>query len=128
MHIALCCDTDIQATEQILREWGEVDIFRKEENSRAAGQQLTDFLSSGGHCDLAVVSMDGSEGLRNCMFIKRHKENLPVLWISDDKRLYMESRRIGVEEFLIRPVPGGMLRKIINYMLEGVIFNADIPV
>ncbi len=128
MRIALCCDANTQAVEQILKERGEVDVFQNEKKGQSAGQKLSGYLSCGGHCDLAVVSLDSAAGIHNCRYIKEHQRNLPVLWISEDKGLWPESRRIGVEEFLVKPVPDGMLRKIINHMLEGVKYYADMSV
>ena len=117
MHIALCCDTDVKAKEQLLDEYGEVTVCPGDFD-RPPGVELAYHLARGHPCDLAVVMLDGAAGMLCCRQIKERQKSLLVLWISEQEEFWEESRRIGVAEFLINPVPEGMLRKVVKHLLE----------
>ncbi|MCI8506459.1 MAG: response regulator [Lachnospiraceae bacterium] len=119
MKIALYCDTGTQAIEQVLREWGAVIVWKGGLDGQPENQ-LSQVPSPDTSCDLAVVALDGVTGVRNCRKLKEWRKSLPVLWIADQEAFWRESRRIGVEEFLVKPVPDKTLCKVIGHMLSNI--------
>lgn len=117
MHIALCCKQDTEPIKQALSAFGEVTVFEGAWD-RQPSVQLACYLARGEPCDLAVVALDGAAGMHDCKQIKSHQKDLPVLWISEQEEFWKESQRLRVEEFLVKPVPEGMLKKIVGHMLE----------
>lgn len=117
MHIALCCNGDVQSLEQTLSAFGEVVVFSGEWD-RPPSVQLAYYMTRGRPCDLAVVALDGAAGMLDCKQIKGFDKKLPVLWISEQEEFWKESNRMGVEEFLVRPVPEGMLRKVAEHLIR----------
>ncbi|MGL5259908.1 MAG: hypothetical protein ACRC7V_07345 [Lachnospiraceae bacterium] len=116
MNIALCCHENSEELRVTLGFYGKVVVFSGLWD-RTPGVQLAEYLIQNKPCDLAVVVLDGAEGMNDCRKIKNYKKDLPLLWISDQDAFWAESRRMGVEEFLVKPVPEGMLQKVVEHLL-----------
>lgn len=127
MHIALCCNSDTEHLKNVLSEYGEVIVFFGARD-RLPGVDLGYYLIRGEPCDLVVVAMDGAAGMNDCWQIKRIKKDLPILWISEQDGFFQESRRIGVEEFLVKPVPDGMLKKCVKHLLKEMQYREPVEV
>ncbi len=117
MVIALCCPEDTERIKQTLSTCGEVVVFNGAQD-RSPSVQLAYYLARGEPCDLAVVAQDGAAGMNDCQHIKGRRKELPVLWISEQEAFRLESRRIGVEAFLVKPVPEVLLKQTIARLLE----------
>lgn len=98
--IALICDGCERHWTRILTYWDEVRSFPD-------GIALVYYLQHGGDCSLAVVAVDGSQGMAYATYAKHMRPELPVLWMTDQAGFLRQRDRIPVEGFLVKPLPRG---------------------
>ena len=67
--IALICDSWENFWREVLSPWGEIKTF-------SDGVTLAYYLQHGGPCDLAVVAVDGADGMNYCDYA-RHIRSSP---------------------------------------------------
>lgn len=117
MVIALCGNENTERMKRTLSTCGEVVLFKGAQD-RPPSVQLAYYLARGEPCDLAVVARDGAAGMNDCQHIKGRQKDLPVLWISEQEMFRLESRRMGVEAFLVKPVPMETLEKVVMHLRD----------
>lgn len=98
--ITLICDREQPFWERTLSRWDEVRVFPD-------GVALAYYLHHQGPCGLAVVAVDGADGMNCCAYAKHMRPAVRVLWVSQDPDFAPQSRRMGVEGFLAKPLPRG---------------------
>lgn len=95
--IALLCDTSEDFWISLLSAWEQVQVFPD-------GVALAYYLQKGGECSLALVAVDGAEGMNWTTYAKHQRPALPVIWVSEQEGFEPQSRRIPVDGFLTKPV------------------------
>ena len=75
------------------------------------GVTLAYYLQHGGPCDLAVVAVDGADGMNYCDYARHIRPGVRVLWVTQDADFAPRSQRMGADGFLVKPLPGAS-RKI----------------
>lgn len=109
--IALLCDTSKDFWIGLLSTWEQVQVFPD-------GVALAYYLQKGGECSLALVAVDGAEGMNWSTYAKHQRPSLPVIWVSEQAEFEPQSRRIPVDGFLTKPVEqeqlSGLLKDILG--------------
>ena len=98
--IALSCDSWENFWMQVLCPWGEIKTF-------SDGVTLAYYLQHGGPCDLAVVAVDGADGMNYCDYARHIRPGVRVLWVTQDADFAPRSQRMGADGFLVKPLPRG---------------------
>lgn len=75
--IALICDSWENFWREVLSPWGEIKTF-------SDGVTLAYYLQHGGPCDLAVVAVDGADGMNYCDYARHIRPGVRVLWVTQD--------------------------------------------
>ena len=83
-----------------LSPWGEIKAFPD-------GVTLAYYLQHGGPCDLAVVAVDGADGMNYCDYARHIRPGVRVLWVTQDADFAPRSQRMGADGFLVKPLPRG---------------------
>lgn len=102
--IALICDSWENFWREVLSPWGEIKTF-------SDGVTLAYYLQHGGPCDLAVVAVDGADGMNYCDYARHIRPGVRVLWVTQDADFAPRSQRMGQMDFWSSPCPGAS-RKI----------------
>lgn len=76
--IALICDSWENFWREVLSPWGEIKTF-------SDGVTLAYYLQHGGPCDLAVVAVDGADGMNYCDYARHIRPGVRVLWVTQDR-------------------------------------------
>ena len=84
----------------MLSPWGEIKAFPD-------GVTLAYYLQHGGPCDLAVVAVDGADGMNYCDYARHIRPGVRVLWVTQDADFAPRSQRMGADGFLVKPLPRG---------------------
>lgn len=108
--IALICDAPKDFWIGVLSAWEQVQAFPD-------GVALAYYLQQGGECSLALVAVDGAEGMNWTTYAKHQRPSLPVVWISEQAEFEPQSRRIPVDGFLTKPVEQKHLTELITGIL-----------
>ena len=98
--IALICDSWENFWREVLSPWGEIKTF-------SDGVTLAYYLQHGGPCDLAVVAVDGADGMNYCDYARHIRPGVRVLWVTQDADFAPRSQRMGADGFLVKPLPRG---------------------
>ena len=98
--IALICDSWVNFWREVLSPWGEIKTF-------SDGVTLAYYLQHGGPCDLAVVAVDGADGMNYCDYARHIRPGVRVLWVTQDADFAPRSQRMGADGFLVKPLPRG---------------------
>ena len=72
--IALICDSWENFWREVLSPWGEIKTF-------SDGVTLAYYLQHVGPCDLAVVAVDGADGMNYCDYARHIRPGVRVLWV-----------------------------------------------
>lgn len=108
--IALIYDREPRLWRDALARWGPVRAFQD-------GVTLARYLQRDGPCSLAVVAADGAAGMNWTSYVKRARPALRVLWVTEQEAFRPQSRRIGAEGFLARPLPRGEPEETLTRLL-----------
>ncbi len=57
-----------------------------------------------GDCELAIVALDGAEGMEGAMLLRSAKPEIPVIWFSEDSAFGAQARRLGCAYFGKKPI------------------------
>ena len=98
--IALICDSWENFWREVLSPWGEIKTF-------SDGVTLAYYLQHVGPCDLAVVAVDGADGMNYCDYARHIRRGVRVLWVTQDADFAPRSQRMGADGFLVKPLPRG---------------------
>ena len=98
--MALICDSWENFWREVLSPWGEIKTF-------SDGVTLAYYLQHGGPCDLAVVAVDGADGMNYCDYARHIRPGVRVLWVTQDADFAPRSQRMGADGFLVKPLPRG---------------------
>ena len=98
--IALICDSWENFWREVLSPRGEIKAFPD-------GVTLAYYLQHGGPCDLAVVAVDGADGMNYCDYARHIRPGVRVLWVTQDADFAPRSQRMGADGFLVKPLPRG---------------------
>ena len=112
MNIALCCDADTAYLKEILSIFAEVTIFSGAFD-RPPCVQLA-YFSEKNTFDLVVVALNGASGLTDCQHIKARNKCLPILWITEQEDFIHASKRLFIEEFLVKPITEEEITKCVK--------------
>lgn len=108
--IALLCDEGKDLWIDLLSSWEQVRIFPD-------GVELAYYLRDNGECSLALVSVDGADGMNWAAYARHQRPGLPVVWVSEQAGFEPRSRRIPVDGFLTKPVDKKRLAEILTDLL-----------
>ena len=75
------------------------------------GVTLAYYLQHGGPCDLAVVAVDGADGMNYCDYARHIRPGVRVLWVTQDADFAPAASAWGQMDFWSSPCPGAS-RKI----------------
>ncbi|UQT48691.1 hypothetical protein M5E87_00545 [Flavonifractor plautii] len=102
--IALICDSWENFWREVLSPWGEIKTF-------SDGVTLAYYLQHVGPCDLAVVAVDGADGMNYCDYARHIRPGVRVLWVTQDADFAPAVSAWGRTDFWSSPCPGAS-RKI----------------
>jgi len=72
-------------------------------------------LGSQDAADLIIVTVDGAEGMEGAMASKRLRDDVPVIWISDDANFGVQSHRLGCTFFAVKPITEQVMANAIHH-------------
>lgn len=119
--IALLCDGSKSFWNDLLSLWEPVQIF-------SDGVALAYYIQQGGECSLALVAVDGAEGMNWATYAKHQRPSLPVVWVSEQAEFEPQSRRIPVDGFLVKPVTSQMVEELLTDILGPPKIKGHCPV
>lgn len=112
MRIALCSYSPKEAETSILMQIGDVIRFDR-------GSFVAYAIHSGKQYDIAIVMEDEARGMNDCMVIREHDRDIPIIWISDQEEFRAQSVRMHVNRFFVKPIsPKQLTIEVMKLMNE----------
>lgn len=109
--IALICeDMQQERLRALLSAFDEVKSY-------PGASEFAYNMLAGSRCRLLVVAKDGATGMNECDQVRQRKTLDAVLWITEQAGFLNQSKRMGVERFLVRPVSDDTLRETVAGLL-----------